>query len=50
MIALHREVLPYEGQTVFTKVDGQKVQAHFRIEPLIRGGVMTNTILVLQTF
>jgi len=50
MVALHREVLPYEGQTVFTKVDGQKVQAHFRIEPLIRGGVMTNTILVLQTF
>jgi PAS domain S-box-containing protein len=50
MVALHREVLPYEGQTVFNKVDGQKVQAHFRIEPLIRGDVMTNTILVLQTF
>jgi PAS domain S-box-containing protein len=50
MVALHREVLPYEGQAVFTKVDGQKVQTHFRIEPLIRGGVMTNTILVLQTF
>ena len=49
MVALHREVLPYEGHAVFTKVDGQKVQAHFRIEPLIRGGVMTNTILVLQT-
>jgi PAS domain S-box-containing protein len=49
MIALHREVLPHEGQTVLTKVDGQKVQVHFQIEPLIRGGILTNTILVLQT-
>jgi len=49
MIALHREVLPHEGQTVLTKVDGQKVQVHFQIEPLIRGGILTNTIFVLQT-
>ena len=49
MIALHREVLPYEGHTVLTKVDGQKVQVYFQIEPLIRGGILTNTILVLQT-
>ena len=48
MIALHREVLPYEGHTVLTKVDGQKVQVYFQIEPLIRGGILTNTILVLQ--
>ena len=49
MIALHREVLPHEGHTVLTKLDGQKVQVHFQIEPLIRGGILTNTILVLQT-
>jgi PAS domain S-box-containing protein len=49
MIALHREVLPYEGHTVLTKVDGQKVQVYFQIEPLIRGGILANTILVLQT-
>jgi len=49
MIALHREVLPYEGHTVLTKVDGQKIQVYFQIEPLIRGGILTNTIIVLQT-
>ncbi|BDW10463.1 hypothetical protein PSHI8_05450 [Polynucleobacter sp. SHI8] len=48
MTAMHHEVLPYEGQTVLTKADGQQVQIYFQIEPLIRGGVMTNTILVLQ--
>ena len=49
MLGLHQQVLPYEGQTILTKVDGQKIQVYFQIEPLMRGGILTNTILVLKT-
>jgi len=49
MLGLHQQVLPYEGQAVLTKLGGQKIQVYFQIEPLMRGGMLTNTILVLKT-
>ena len=48
MHALHHKALPYHGQTVLSSGTGQDFQVQYRIEPLMRGGFLTNTVIILK--
>ena len=48
MHALHHKPLPHHGQTVLFNGADQEFQVQYRIEPLMRGGFLTNTVIVLK--
>jgi PAS domain-containing protein len=45
---LHHQSLPHAGQALLMQDNGQEMAYEYRIEPLIRGGILTNTVIVLK--